>query len=335
MGVISLPETPTEVVNAKSTMRRAAYDARNAQKNKNRLSEIAVATLMQLPEYQAARTILWYLDCRSELRTRQAIPAALASGKKIVIPYCTIDEFGANKLGLWWLESMDELVVGAWKILEPPRERWADPVKECDVEELDLVVVPGVAFSRSGGRMGNGQGYYDRLLLRVRPDCPLVALCLRMPVVRQSDRRPARCLHGQGGHRTRGLRRPGSIAVTYRRRMPMPAVIDDTYAEAFRSMYVEFLITAVNRRWLEHAVRAATGNASSTIMCDCEAGLDRFVGPGGDRVVRHARWPPRGDRATARSAVSERPRGAPGESGTGPHQPERAHLSDHGVLQSD
>lgn len=64
----------------------------------------------------------------------------------------------------------------------------------------------------------------------------------------------------------------------------MPALIEDTYAEAFRSLYVEFLITARDRRWVEHAVHAATGNASSTIMCDCEAGLDRFVGPGGDEA---------------------------------------------------
>jgi len=60
------------------------------------------------------------------------------------------------------------------------------------------------------------------------------------------------------------------------------AFIDDTYAEAFRSLYAEVLITAKSRRWLDFAVNAATGNASSTIMCDCEAGLDRYVGPGGD-----------------------------------------------------
>jgi len=60
------------------------------------------------------------------------------------------------------------------------------------------------------------------------------------------------------------------------------AEIDDTYAEAFRSLYAEVLITARDRTWLDHAVHAATGNASSTIMCDCEAGLDRHVGPGGD-----------------------------------------------------
>jgi formylmethanofuran--tetrahydromethanopterin N-formyltransferase len=60
------------------------------------------------------------------------------------------------------------------------------------------------------------------------------------------------------------------------------ADVEDTYAEAFRSLYAEFLITARDRKWVQHAVNAATGNASSTILCDCEAGLDRFVGPGGD-----------------------------------------------------
>jgi formylmethanofuran--tetrahydromethanopterin N-formyltransferase len=62
----------------------------------------------------------------------------------------------------------------------------------------------------------------------------------------------------------------------------MPAEIDDTYAEAFRSIFAEVLITARDRTWLDHAVNAATGNASSTILCDCEAGLDRYVGAGGD-----------------------------------------------------
>lgn len=63
---------------------------------------------------------------------------------------------------------------------------------------------------------------------------------------------------------------------------PHLAEVDDTYAEAFRSIYAEILITARDRKWLDHAIHAATGNASSTILCDCEAGLDRYVGPGGD-----------------------------------------------------
>lgn len=63
------------------------------------------------------------------------------------------------------------------------------------------------------------------------------------------------------------------------------SLIDDTYAEAFRSIYAEVLITARDRTWLDHAVAACTGNSSSTILCDCEAGLDRYVGPGGDESV--------------------------------------------------
>src|SRR5262245_6743766 len=59
----------------------------------------------------------------------------------------------------------------------------------------------------------------------------------------------------------------------------MPATIDDTYAEAFRSIYASVLITARDRHWLDRAVQACTGNASSAILCDCEAGLDRYVPP--------------------------------------------------------
>lgn len=59
----------------------------------------------------------------------------------------------------------------------------------------------------------------------------------------------------------------------------MAATIDDTYAEAFRSIYAAVLVTARDRHWLDRAVAACTGNASSTILCDCEAGLDRFVPP--------------------------------------------------------
>jgi len=167
----------SQLMEQKSAMRRAAYDARKAQRDKDRVSQAAISRFVDLPEYQQAQTAMWYIDCRSELRTRHALPAALESDKKIVVPYCTEDENGENKLGLWWLKTMDELVVGKWKILEPPRDRWGDPEREVQPEELDIVMVPGVGFSREGARMGNGQGYYDRLLERARQDCPLIGIC--------------------------------------------------------------------------------------------------------------------------------------------------------------
>ena len=54
-------------------------------------------------------------------------------------------------------------------------------------------------------------------------------------------------------------------------------LVDDTYAEGFRSIYGEVLVTARDRKWLQHCVNAATGHASSTIMCDCEAGVSRWI----------------------------------------------------------
>ena len=169
-------EAADALLQRKAELRRQAYDARNAQENKDEVSRIIVERFIALPEYAVASTVMWYLDARSEVRTRHQIGDALNGGKRVIVPYCVVDENGANKLGLWHLASMDELVVGKWKILEPPKERWGEAGKEMEPQDLDLVMVPGVGFARDGARMGNGQGYYDRLLNRVRPDAPLIAL---------------------------------------------------------------------------------------------------------------------------------------------------------------
>ena len=167
-----------KIMEKKGKMRREAYDRRNAQENKDEVSAAAVEKFMALPEYEKAHTIMWYIDCRSETKTKPQLLAEVEKGeKKIIVPYCTEDENGENKLGLWHMESLEEMVVGKWNILEPPKELWGNPEKEVTPEELDMIMVPGVGFDRDGGRMGNGQGYYDRTMEKVRPDCFLIALC--------------------------------------------------------------------------------------------------------------------------------------------------------------
>lgn len=54
-------------------------------------------------------------------------------------------------------------------------------------------------------------------------------------------------------------------------------LVENTYAEGFRSIYGEILVTARDKRWLEHCVHAVTGHASSTILCDCEAGVSGWI----------------------------------------------------------
>lgn len=54
-------------------------------------------------------------------------------------------------------------------------------------------------------------------------------------------------------------------------------LVEDTYAEGFRSIFAEFLVTARDRTWLDHCCHAVTGHASSTILCDSEAGVSRIL----------------------------------------------------------
>lgn len=156
----------------KALIRQQAHEARRQQEGKDELSETIMNRFMSLPEFAAAKTVKFYVDVRAEVRTRQALPAALATGKKIVVPWCN----DMGMLELFHLESMDELTLGMYKILEPREDLRRLPAKQVQPEELDLIMVPGVAFDRQGGRTGHGKGYYDKLLEHSRPDAPLVGI---------------------------------------------------------------------------------------------------------------------------------------------------------------
>src|SRR4051812_23727112 len=106
-----------DIQSRKKAIREQAHAARNAQPDKDDVSRAICARLVALPEYQLARTVMYYVDVRSEVRTRHDLPAALTHGKKIVVPYCVEGE-----LELFHLESMDELSVGMYRILEPRPE---------------------------------------------------------------------------------------------------------------------------------------------------------------------------------------------------------------------
>jgi 5-formyltetrahydrofolate cyclo-ligase len=157
----------------KAAIREQARKNRVAQPDKDAVSARICAAFMALPEYAAARTVMWYVDAASEVRTRHTLPEALKGGKRVVVPYCIVE---TNELELFRLEDVSELVEGAYKILEPKAELRGLPAKRVAPQELDLVMVPGTAFDLRGGRMGQGKGYYDRLLANARPDAPLVAV---------------------------------------------------------------------------------------------------------------------------------------------------------------
>lgn len=168
---MSSPESQPDTATRKQEIRKTAHANRKEQADKDQVSEQILKRFMDLPEYQAAKTVMFYIDVRDEVRTRQSLPSALESGKRVVVPYCVDGE-----LELFHLESMEELSVGMYKILEPTEAMREVESKRLQPEDLDLIMVPGVAFDRTGGRTGHGKGYYDKLLEHARADTPLVAL---------------------------------------------------------------------------------------------------------------------------------------------------------------
>jgi 5-formyltetrahydrofolate cyclo-ligase len=164
----------------KKSIREKAHAVRNAEPDKDGKSQRICEKLFNLPEFTRAQIVLFYIDVRSEVRTRGSIPKAIGSGKQVIVPYCIKDE-----LSLFPLASMDELEIGAFKILEPKKELREKPEKHYDVKNVDLIVVPGVAFDKKGGRMGHGWGYYDKLLRKAKPETPLIALAFECQLLEE------------------------------------------------------------------------------------------------------------------------------------------------------
>ncbi len=140
-----------EPLELKRTIREQAHANRKAQENKDELSQTICRKFAALDEFTSAKTVMAYIDVRTEVRTRGYLPTLLASGKRIVVPYCV-----ADVLELFLLEDMDELSIGMYKILEPKPELRDVPGKKVDVKEVDLIMVPGVAFDKRGRAWGTG-----------------------------------------------------------------------------------------------------------------------------------------------------------------------------------
>jgi 5-formyltetrahydrofolate cyclo-ligase len=161
----------------KQQVRQEAMARRRRQDNIEPLSERILGRLCAMPEYISAAIIMLYVSFRSEVRTRPLFAAAWNDGKRVVVPYCTDD-----KLGLFALDSFEDLAPGTMGILEPHPELRGDKTRQVGADEVDLIVVPGVAFDRACGRIGYGKGYFDRLLRHVRPETALVAVAFECQI---------------------------------------------------------------------------------------------------------------------------------------------------------
>lgn len=125
--------------------------------------------LLGLEGYRAARMIAAYASFRAEFDTAAFLAAALAAGKRVALPRVAA---GRELLEFCLIEDpVRDLAPGTWGIPEPAGD--CQPLPEGAA--VDLVLAPGVAFTRHGDRLGYGRGYFDRFLATLPGHALIVA----------------------------------------------------------------------------------------------------------------------------------------------------------------
>lgn len=140
-------------------------------------SRVIMEKIMSLDVYLQSRAVMAYVDFRNEVQTSDLINCSLAAGKLLTVPITDTRE--KRLIPSRVLAYPGDLAPGFWGIMEP-RQSCVRPV---DPGELDLVIVPGVAFDSKGNRLGYGGGFYDRFLIRTRADTVNVAPVFEAQIV--------------------------------------------------------------------------------------------------------------------------------------------------------
>jgi 5-formyltetrahydrofolate cyclo-ligase len=129
------------------------------------LAARAEAHLLALPEIRDARTVLLFYSFGTEIPTSVLMRRMIERGVRVLLPYLTGEAMeAAEALPGVPLEATD------YGPREPGRRLPVDPAL------VDVVITPGLAFDRSGHRLGYGGGYYDRYLARLHPAALRVAI---------------------------------------------------------------------------------------------------------------------------------------------------------------
>jgi 5-formyltetrahydrofolate cyclo-ligase len=165
-------------MDAKKDVRRRVKAAMEAQGASDRAKKSAAIAekLFSHEAFGRAKCVAFYVSMPHEVATDAMIDRAISEGKRVTVPRCDMETV---ELTFHEIADRSMLQAGTWGILEPgPRA-----AKVVHPDALDFVVVPGVAFDRAGNRIGNGKGFYDKFLKKLRPGTPKVALAYAIQLV--------------------------------------------------------------------------------------------------------------------------------------------------------
>ena len=171
MAEADLPPIPLDDGPDAEEIRKAKRDLRGeiaarvrAMSAEDRATESAGVRehVLNSPEYASARSILTYHALEDEVDLGVLIDEAIHSGREVLLP--VVGEVAGEMKVVSVHDPVRDLREGAFGIMEP---KGGMPL--VDRSGIGIVLVPGRAFDREGGRLGRGGGYYDRLLRRLRP----------------------------------------------------------------------------------------------------------------------------------------------------------------------
>lgn len=131
--------------------------------------------LLNVDEFKKAEICLLYASFRNEVDTYNLIPLILKKEKRLAFPI--IDQKSKGLLLCEIKNGLEDLITSTYGIKEPKLEKG----RLLSIDEIDLFLVPGVAFDLSGTRLGFGGGYYDRLLAKAQKK-PILALAFEIQI---------------------------------------------------------------------------------------------------------------------------------------------------------
>ncbi len=153
---------------------RAQRQGRDA-KDHARRSEALREQLAEWGPYRSARSIAAFVGVRGEPDTSMLLQAWLARGRELWLPRVHVEP-GSGLMTFEQVRDLDELVDGPMGLREPAPVR--DDGDTRFAHRVEVILVPGLAFDRSGARLGQGGGYYDRALKGLGKTDPVrVGLC--------------------------------------------------------------------------------------------------------------------------------------------------------------
>ncbi len=162
----------------KQEFRKRILDLIKNQKEEDALRQdrVILGKFVALPVFRKAKTILFYASVKGEVNTFGMMEQALEFDKRVVLP---VVQEKTRQIIPMMIRNMKELKPGTFGIPEPA----VAMERAITVDEIDLAVVPGVAFDQQLNRLGRGAGYYDRFLSELPAATPTIGLAYDVQVV--------------------------------------------------------------------------------------------------------------------------------------------------------